>query len=149
MTTRRPAVRPGAPATRGAPSDVHGRCKKGACWKVSCSRRGRRWARAGASANAEIQLLLCATYAVGDTEADARFARARVTEAERADPVNAQSLAGCAALLGETETALRTLESMILRRLPLRADRFLRDLYLSNEWDRLRGNPRFESLFPR
>ena len=106
-------------------------------------------AGAPAGANAEIELLLCATYAVGDAEADARLARARVTEAERADPANAQSLAGCAALLGETETALRTLESIVLRRFPPRADRFLRDLYLSNEWDRLRGNPRFESLFPR
>ena len=33
---------------------------------------------------------------------------------------------------------------------PGRTDRFaLRDLYLSNDWDRLRGDPRFESLFPR
>jgi hypothetical protein len=104
---------------------------------------------APARANAEIELLLCATYALGDADADARLARARVTEAERADPNNGQGLAGCAALLGETETALRTLESVVLRRFPPRLDRFLRDLYLSNEWDRLRGNPRFESLFPR
>jgi hypothetical protein len=104
-------------------------------------------ARTGESA--EIELLLCATYAVGDAEADARFARARVTEAERADPANAQGLAGCAALLGETDAALRTLETMVLRRAAPRLDRFLRDVYLSNEWDRLRGNPRFESLFPR
>jgi len=104
---------------------------------------------ARASESAEIELLLCATYAVGDADADARFARAQVTEAERADPANALGVAGCAALLGEADAALRTLETVVLQRFPPRPERYLRDIYLSNEWDRLRGTPRFESLFPR
>jgi hypothetical protein len=106
-------------------------------------------AGASASADAEIELLLCATYAVGDVERDARLARARVTEAERDDPTNTLAVAACAAALGETEAALRTLETVVLRPFPLRPERFLRDIYLANDWDRLRGNPRFESLFPR
>ena len=59
-------------------------------------------------------------------------------------------MAACAAGLGETRAALAELEILVLHPGPSRNDRFqLRDLYLSNDWDRLRGNPRFESLFPR
>lgn len=99
---------------------------------------------------AEIQLLLCATYAVGGEIEAARLARAHVTEAERADPGNTIALAICAAALGETRAAIAELEILALHPGPGRSDRFaLRDLYLSNDWDRLRGDPKFESLFPR
>ena len=99
---------------------------------------------------AEIQLLLCATYAAGGEIEAARLARAHVTEAERADPANTIALAVCAAALGETRAALAELEIVALHPGPGRSDRFaLRDLYLSNDWDRLRGDPKFESLFPR
>jgi hypothetical protein len=100
--------------------------------------------------DAEIHLLLCATYAVGGEIEAARLARAHVTEAERADPVNSVALAACAAALGETRAAIAELEVVALHPGPGRSDRFaLRDLYLYNDWDRLRGDPRFESLFPR
>ena len=103
---------------------------------------------ASADGDAEIQLLLCRTYAAGDATADARLARARVSEAERDSPINVLGVAGCAAALGQTEAALTQMEAFILRPDPVRPDR-LREIYLSNEWDHLRGNPRFESLFPR
>ena len=100
--------------------------------------------------DAEIHLLLCATYAAGGEIEAARLARAHVTEAERADPANTVALAACAAALGETRAALAELEIFALHPGPGRTDRFaLRDLYLANDWDRLRGDPRFESLFPR
>jgi hypothetical protein len=102
---------------------------------------------AGAGLNATIELSLCATYAAGDAAADARLARARVTEAEREDPANTLEVAACAAALGETEAALSALERFVLRPVPARPDRLLRDIYLANDWDHLRGNPRFESLF--
>jgi hypothetical protein len=114
--------------------------------------------RAGGSAgsaariggDAEIQLLLCSTYAAGGEIEAARLARAHVTEAERADPVNSMALAACAAGLGETRAAVAELEVLALHPGPGRADRFtLRDIYLYNDWDRLRGDPKFESLFPR
>jgi hypothetical protein len=97
----------------------------------------------------EAELLLCVTYAAGDAETEARFARAQVMQAEREDPANTLAVAACAAALGETDAALRALEIFALRPVPLRPERFLRDVYLSNEWDRLRGDPRFETLFPQ
>jgi hypothetical protein len=97
----------------------------------------------------EAELLLCVTYATGDAETQARFARARVIQANREDPANTLAVAACAAALGETEAAVRALEIFVLRPVPLRPERFLRDVYLANDWDRLRGDPRFESLFPR
>jgi hypothetical protein len=100
--------------------------------------------------DAEVYLLLCATYAAaGDIEAG-RLARAHVTEAERADAANVVPLAACAAALGETRAAIGELEIVALHPGPGRTDRFqLRDLYLANDWDRLRGDPKFETLFPR
>ena len=100
--------------------------------------------------DAEIHLLMCSTYAAaGEIEA-ARLARAHVTEAERADPSNVVRLAECAAALGETRAAIAELEIVALHPGPGRSDRFaLRDLYLANDWDRLRGDPKFETLFPR
>jgi hypothetical protein len=98
----------------------------------------------------EIHLLLCSTYAAGGEIEAARLERAHLTEAERADPVNAVPLAECAAALGESRTAIAELEVLALHPGPGRIDRFaLRDVYLYNDWDRLRGDPRFESLFPR
>jgi len=100
--------------------------------------------------DAEIHLLLCSTYAAGGDIEAARLARAHVSEAERADPANTVPLAACAAALGETRAAISELEVLALHPGPGRTDRFtLRDLYLANDWDRLRGNPAFESLFPR
>ena len=100
--------------------------------------------------DAEIHLLLCSTYAAGGEAETARLARAHVTEAERADPMNNLALAACAAGLGETRSAIAELEIVALHPGPGRTDRFaLRDLYLSNDWDRLRGDPKFESLFSR
>jgi hypothetical protein len=97
--------------------------------------------------NAEVQLWRCATEAVGGDAAAARLARAAVSEAARADTTNAVPLAACAAALHEDEAALRALEGYVLRLpLPRPAD-LLRDLSLSNDWDRLRGTRRFESLF--
>jgi hypothetical protein len=97
--------------------------------------------------DAETELLLCATYAVGGDAAAGRLARARVTSAARADPANAVARAACAAALGETEAALAALESFVLRPLFPRSDIALRDVYLANDWDHLRGDPRFEDLF--
>ncbi|MFL5307145.1 MAG: hypothetical protein ACJ8F1_18155 [Polyangia bacterium] len=97
--------------------------------------------------NAEVQLWRCATEAVGGDAAAARMARAAVPEAARADTNNAVALAACAAALHEDETALRALEGYILRLPPPRPADLLRDLSLSNDWDRLRGPRRFESLF--
>ena len=97
--------------------------------------------------DAETELLLCATYAIGGDAAAARLARAHVPTAARADPANAVALAACAAALGETEAALAALESFVLRPLFPRNDIALRDVYLANDWDHLRGDPRFESLF--
>ena len=100
--------------------------------------------------DAEIHLLLCATLAAGGDIEAARLARAHVTEAERADQTNGVALAQCAAALGETRAALAELEVLALHPGPGRGDRFaLRDLYLANDWDRLRGDAKFESLFPR
>jgi hypothetical protein len=97
--------------------------------------------------DAEPELLLCATYAIGGDAAAGRLARAHVPSAARADPANAVARASCAAALGETDAALAALESFVLRPLFPRSDIALRDIYLANDWDHLRGAPRFESLF--
>jgi hypothetical protein len=99
------------------------------------------------SADPEIALLLCATFAAGGDPAAARAARAHLTTAQRADLATALPRAACAAALGETEAALAALESFVLRPPVPRPESVLRDVYLSNDWDRLRGNPRFETLF--
>jgi hypothetical protein len=99
------------------------------------------------SGDADIALLLCATYAVGGDAAAAHAARAQVTTAERADPANKLSLAACAAALGENDAALAALEGFVLRPALPRPDNVLREVYLWNDWDHLRNAPRFESLF--
>ena len=113
-------------------------------------RAGANGTAARAGGDAEIHLLLCSTYAIGGEIEAARLERAHVTEAERADPANTVAMALCAAGLGETRAAIAELEILALHPAPGRTDRFvLRDVYLSNDWDRLRGDPKFESLFPR
>ncbi len=97
--------------------------------------------------NAEVQLWLCATEAVGGNGGAARLARAAVPDAARADPANALALAACDAALREDEAALRALESYVLRLPPPRPNDLLQDLSLWNDWDHLRGTRRFESLF--
>jgi hypothetical protein len=97
--------------------------------------------------DAEIALALCATLAVGGDPAAARLARATVPTAARGDPANTLMLAACAAALGENAAALAALESYVLRPQTPRSDALVRDVYLSNDWDHLRGDPRFESLF--
>ena len=104
-------------------------------------------AQAPDASDAETELLLCATYAIGGDAAAARLARAHVPSAARTDPANAVARAACAAALGETNAALAALESLVLRPLFPRSDIALRDVYLANDWDHLRGDPRFESLF--
>jgi hypothetical protein len=99
-------------------------------------------------ADAEARLLLCATRAAAGDHAGARLERARVATAERHDLDNALALAVCAAALGEDDEAMARLEIALLRPMPHPLDPYsLRDLYLANDWDRLRGTPRFETLF--
>jgi hypothetical protein len=99
---------------------------------------------------ADIHLLLCATYAAGGEPAAARLERAQVSEAERADATLDVSMAACDAALGDREGALSRLEVLALHPGPGRADRLgLRELYIANDWDRLRDDPRFERLFRR
>jgi hypothetical protein len=98
---------------------------------------------------AELHLLLCATHAAAGARDAARLARARVNAADRNDLDNALPLALCAAALGEDADALGWLEALVLRPAPHQLEPFrLRELYLANDWDRLRGQPLFESLFP-
>jgi hypothetical protein len=97
---------------------------------------------------AEVRLMLCATDAASGRRAAARLERAHVTEAERHDLDNALPMAVCAAALGDDASALAHLEMHVLRPAPHQAEPYtLRDLYLANDWDRLRGQPRFEALF--
>jgi hypothetical protein len=97
----------------------------------------------------ELHLLLCATKAAASVRAAARLSRARVTDAERRDLDNALPLALCAAALGEDDVALGWLETLVLRPAPHQLEPYrLRELYLANDWDRLRGLPAFETLFP-
>jgi hypothetical protein len=92
--------------------------------------------------------LLCATHAAAGERARARLERARVTTAERRDLDNLLPMAVCEAALGEDDAALAHLEAFALRPAPHQAEPYvLRELYVANDWDRLRGRPRFESLF--
>jgi hypothetical protein len=100
------------------------------------------------AATAEIHLLLCATHAAAGDRDRARLERAHVTTAERQDLDLAVPLAVCEAALGEDDAALAHLEAFALRPAPHQAEPYvLRELYVANDWDRLRGRPRFETLF--
>jgi hypothetical protein len=97
---------------------------------------------------AEIHLLLCATHAAAGDGRAARLARARVADADRVHPTNALPMAVCAAALGEDALALSHLELYVLGPPAPHVDAFtLRDLYVANDWDHLRGARRFETLF--
>ncbi|HET6284575.1 MAG TPA: hypothetical protein VFH73_26705 [Polyangia bacterium] len=100
---------------------------------------------------AEVYLLLCATHAAADRPEAARVALAHVTRAQREDPANALPMAICAAALDDLPLALTQLEGYVVRQGgDMRMDPFsLRDILLANDWDRLRGDRRFESLFAR
>ncbi|HVX95166.1 MAG TPA: hypothetical protein VHK47_09675 [Polyangia bacterium] len=130
-------------ATRGlAPPDLVARAR------VAFEEAGRAAAASRPGTAAEIRLQLCATRAAAGDRAGARLERAHVTSAERQNLENALPLALCAAALGEDAEALAHLEASLLRPVPRPPDPYtLRDLYLANDWDRLRGEPRFESLF--
>ena len=112
--------------------------------------RGRRRPRAWA-ATPRSTCLLCATYAAGGEIEAARLARAHVTEAERADPDQHRRAGRLRRRPGRDARARSpSWRSWRCTPGPGRTDRFaLRDLYLANDWDRLRGDPKFESLFPR
>jgi hypothetical protein len=100
-------------------------------------------------ADTEARLLLCATRAAGGDRAAARIELAHVTTVERDDTAATLPLAVCQAALGNLPLALGLLETFVQRQpIEQRLDPFaLRDLYLANDWDRLRGDRRFESLF--
>ncbi len=92
----------------------------------------------------EAHLLLCATHAAAGARQAARLSLARVTTEQRQEPANALAMAVCAAALGDQPRALAYLESHLRQRI----DAFTqRELYLANDWDLLRGLPRFENLF--
>lgn len=103
------------------------------------------------AAIADIHLLLCATYAVGGELEAARSERAQVGEGARASPALDLSMATCDAALGDADSAIARLELVALN--PgggARVDEAaLRDIYIANDWDRLRDDPRFERLFRR
>jgi hypothetical protein len=101
------------------------------------------------SQQTEARLLLCAARAAAGELAPARLDLAAVSSAERDDSTNTLPLAICHAALGDLPQALTLLETFVLRQPPeQRLDAYaLRDLYLSNDWDRLRGDRRFERLF--
>jgi hypothetical protein len=92
----------------------------------------------------EIHLLLCAAHAAAGARAAARLALSQVSTDQQQEPVNALAMATCTAALGDDNQALNFLEAHLLQRL----DPFTqRELFLANDWDRLRGQPRFENLF--
>jgi hypothetical protein len=130
-------------AARGlAPPNIYARARAAFEEALRNARRDRN------NAVVEVRLMLCATHAAGGDVARARLERAHVTTADRLDLDNALPLAVCAAALGEDDAALAHLEAFALRPAPHQAEPYvLRELYLANDWDRLRGRPRFEALF--
>jgi hypothetical protein len=97
-----------------------------------------------ATVQTEVQLLLCATHAAAGARPAARLALAHVPTEQRQEPANALPMAICAAALGDRASALVYLETHLRQRI----DSFTqRELYLANDWDELRGQPRFENLF--
>jgi len=101
----------------------------------------------GSKDDAEIELLLCATEAVGGDLAAAGAARARALPPVDEEPSETVAAAACAAALGQRAAALTALERLVLGPTLARPDPYVREVYLANDWDRLRGDPRFESLF--
>jgi hypothetical protein len=134
--------------TGSIPEGLYARARDALERALRAGAAGRTAPTPAAGTQAEVQLLLCATHAAGGDARAARLARARVSESERGQPGNALYMAVCAAALHEDADALARLEIYILRPPPHHVDSYaLRDLYVSNDWDRLRGEGRFESLF--
>lgn len=97
-----------------------------------------------AAVRSEIQLLLCATHAATGARHAGRLALAQVPTEQRQEPINALHMAVCEAALGEQAQAMDFLEAYLRQRI----DPFTqRELFLANDWDPLRGQPRFENLF--
>lgn len=119
--------------------------------KESLTRALRMTEKGKPPAQGEVQLLLCATHAAAGQRDAARLALAQVPRAQRQDPANALPMAICAAALDDLPAALTQLETYVMRQgTDIRVDPFnLRDVLLANDWDRLRGDRRFESLFAR
>jgi hypothetical protein len=130
-------------ATGAAPPAIYGRARRALEEALRLTGGGQH-----PGADAEIHLLLCATHAADGERSAARLDRAYVSDADRKDPDNALALALCAAGLGENDQAMGLLEAFVLRPPPHQVDPYmLRELYVANDWDRLRGQARFESLF--
>jgi hypothetical protein len=97
----------------------------------------------------EVRLLLCATRAASGDRPRARLELAHVSDTDRLDPARAAAAAACAAALGDLDRALGDLAVAVSRqgssgRLDFGPNR---DLHSSNDWDPLRGDPRFDALF--
>jgi hypothetical protein len=131
--------------TGSVPQGLHARARDAFVDALRMTEKGK------PAMQAEVQLLLCATHAAADHPEAARLALAHVTNAQREDPANALPMAICAAALDDLPVALAQLEGYIVRQGgDMRMDPFsLRDILLANDWDRLRGDRRFESLFAR
>ena len=106
-------------------------------------------ARTSRSATPRSTCLLCSTLR-GRRRGRGGAAGARARHRSRTRrPDQHVALAACAAGLGETRAAHRRAGDPGLHPGPGRTDRFeLRDLYLSNDWDRLRGDPKLREPVP-
>jgi len=97
-----------------------------------------------ATVQSEIYLLLCAVHGAAGARDAARLALAHVPSEQRRMPASALPMAICFAALGDEPAALDYLEAHLRQRI----DAFTqRELFLANDWDLLRGDPRFENLF--
>lgn len=100
----------------------------------------------------EIRLLQCAARATAGDRGAARIVLAHVAHADRTDPARALGMAICAAALGRDDEAMASL-AVVLDKLGASSRAGLlplgqtTELYSDNDWDSLRGNPRFERLF--
>jgi hypothetical protein len=99
-------------------------------------------------ANTAVDLELCALDAIAGRLDSARASLDQVADSARDDPATLVPLAACAAALGDGAGAIAALERFTEGAPAGTPDRVLRDVYLSNDWDRLRGDQRFETLFP-
>ena len=94
----------------------------------------------------------CAARAAAGDRTTARLEFAHVSSADRTDPARALGVAVCAAALGHDDDAIASL-AVVLDKLgpPSRAALLplgqTAELHSDNDWDPLRGNPRFERLF--
>ncbi len=99
-----------------------------------------------ASALPELRILLAATLRVGGERDAARLQVAHVRQADRETPPAALAMAIYQVADGDLESALAYLDVYARRQDPTGGNRLI---YIQNDWDRLRDNPRFERLFRR